>query len=106
MLKKKIWKRIISASCALLLETGILMGCTGQPVAAEAGINEGTQLMLVENVGWTDLENFKAELQVEAAGLENLKWKKNETEENEEALEGRVLGITQEKYIPHGGAFS
>lgn len=94
--KNRIWKRIVSLCFALLLETGIFMGCQGEPVAAEVESGQAPSVELSEEAVWTDLEDFKAKLCINVSGLETLSWQ--EKEEKEEP-ESQVGGSPVEKYV-------
>ena len=94
--KNRIWKKITGMCLALLLETGILMGCQGEPVAAETRNVQAPSVVLSEDAVWTDLENFKAKLHINVTGLDTLTWQ--EKEENGEP-ESQVGKSPVEKYI-------
>ena len=94
--KNRIWKRIVSLCFALLLETSIFMGCQGEPVAAEVENGQAPSVGLSEEAAWTDLENFKAKLCINASGLDTLSWQEKEEKEEPESQVGES---PEEKYI-------
>ena len=80
-MKNRIWKKILAVGVSLLVEAGMLVGCTAQPAVAYGAEMEGG-LSVVQDAAWTDLQKFQAVISVKADGLASLTWE-NENQEYE-----------------------
>lgn len=67
MREKRIWKKAVAMGAAAVLLTGILLGCAGEPAAAKS--RENTGMVQKQSAVWTDLENYRGTLDIEASGL-------------------------------------
>ena len=80
-MKNRIWKKILAVGVSLLVEAGMLVGCTAQPAVAYGAEMEGG-LSVAQDAAWTDLQKFQAVISVKADGLASLTWE-NENQEYE-----------------------
>lgn len=80
-MKNRIWKKILAVGVSLLVEAGMLVGCTAQPAVAYGAEMEGG-LSVAQDAAWTDLQKFQAVISVKADGLASLT-RENENQEYE-----------------------
>ena len=85
-MKNRIWKKILAAGTGLLAQAGILAGCTAQPVVAYGAQAGNGSVEVAHEAAWKEMEQFKAEVSVNAYGLETLVWESEPSNTERESI--------------------
>lgn len=72
-MKNRIGCKRASAGLAVVLLAGAIISCTGETVGVTAAGTGAGEVTLTQSAVWTDLENRKGVIRVEATGLESLR---------------------------------
>ena len=96
-MKNRIWKKILAVGVSLLVEAGMLVGCTAQPAVAYGAEMEGG-LSVAQDAAWTDLQKFQAMVSVKADGLASLT-RENENQEYESGDENLFSSGNQDESL-------